>query len=153
MFLAFNKDALEGKSFEDFGKSMEDKYGHAKEVYRDEKIKGGIKHTLDHFEWSAGGDRLKLVDRSEFYGVYCLVLFDQSTPRARRRAAQGREPRHRETATRSSRPSPTRKDGNDENDNIIDRLTGHEVKKPGDERSTPTSSCRRPPARRSAPPR
>src|SRR5450432_976210 len=64
MFLAFNKDALEGKTFQDFGKSMEAKYGRAKEVYRDEKIKGGMKHTLDHFEWSAGADRLRLVDRS-----------------------------------------------------------------------------------------
>ncbi len=79
MFLAFNKDALQGKSFADFGKSMEARYGNARAVYRDEKTKGGINHMLDHFAWNAGPDRLKLVDRSEFYGVYCLVLYDQST--------------------------------------------------------------------------
>ena len=39
MFLAFNKDAIGGKSFQDFGKGMEAKYGHAKEVYRDDKTK------------------------------------------------------------------------------------------------------------------
>ena len=50
-----------------------------KAVYRDDKTKGGINHVLDHFDWNAGPDRLKLVDRSEFYGVYCLVLYDQST--------------------------------------------------------------------------
>src|SRR4051794_28891539 len=80
MFLAFNKDAIAGKSFGDFAKSMEAKYGHAKAVYRDEKTKGGVHHILDHYEWSAaGGDRLKLVDRSDFYGVYCLVLLDGNT--------------------------------------------------------------------------
>ena len=93
MFLAFNKDALAGKSFQEFGKMMESKYGHAKEVYRDDKVHGGIRHALDHYEWSAaGGERLRLVDRSEFYGVFCLVLFDERRPGPRGRAPQGREP-------------------------------------------------------------
>ena len=79
MFLAFNKDAIGGKTFQEFGKGMEAKYGHAKEVYRDDKTRGGVVHKLDHYEWSAGGgDRLRLIDRSEFYGVYCLVLYDGS---------------------------------------------------------------------------
>ena len=77
MFLGFNKDAIGGKSFQEFGKSMEAKYGNGREVYRDDKTKGGVAHKLDHYEWSAGGgDRLRLIDRSEFYGVYCLVLYD-----------------------------------------------------------------------------
>src|SRR5262249_52507594 len=78
MFLAFNKDALAGKSFAEFGKSMEARYGNARAVYRDDKVRGGVNHVLDHYAWNAGPDRLKLVDRSEFYGVYCLVLYDQS---------------------------------------------------------------------------
>ncbi len=77
MFLGFNKDAIGGKTFQEFGKSMEAKYGNGREVYRDDKTKGGVVHKLDHYEWSAGGgDRLRLIDRSEFYGVYCLVLYD-----------------------------------------------------------------------------
>jgi len=133
MFLAFNKDALDGKSFQDFGKSMEDKYGHAKEVYRDEKHKGSIVHALDHYEWSANGDRLKLVDRSEFYGVYCLVLFDND---AQHRLAERRKVVNPETSHGDSLvEAVTAKDdnGRDANDNIVDRLTGREVKKPGDE--------------------
>ena len=133
MFLAFNKDALEGKTFQDFGKSMEAKYGHAKAVYRDDKVKGGVRHTLDHFEWSAGGDRLKLVDRSEFYGVFCLVLYDGDVSRrlAERRKIVNPELQHSDALVEAV----TRKDdnGRDANDNIIDRLTGHDVKKPGDE--------------------
>src|SRR4051812_24284714 len=40
MFLAFNKDALGDKTFADFGRDREGIYGRAKEVYRDEKVKG-----------------------------------------------------------------------------------------------------------------
>jgi hypothetical protein len=133
MFLAFNKDALEGKAFEDFGKSMEDKYGHAKEVYRDDKIKGGVRHTLDHYEWSAAGDRLRLVDRSEFYGVFCLVLFDNEVQHRlfdRRKVVNPGGP-HGDSLV----DAVTAKDenGRDANDNIVDRLTGRDVKKPGEE--------------------
>jgi hypothetical protein len=133
MFLAFNKDALEGKSFADFGASMEDKYGHAKEVFRDDKVKGGIKHTLDHYEWSAAGDRLRLVDRSEFYGVFCLVLFDHDVQHrlTERRKVVNPGGAHSDSLV----DAVTAKDENtrDANDNIVDRLTGRDVKKPGEE--------------------
>ena len=134
MFLAFNKDALQGKGFKDFGKSLESKYGKGKEVYRDEKTKGGVDHILDHYVWAAGGsDRLKLVDRSEFYGVYCLVLFDgdvQGRVNERRKVVNPggveKDPLVEAVANRG-------KDGADENDDIIDRVTGKETKKPGTE--------------------
>src|SRR5450631_414236 len=133
MYLAFNKDALQGKSFTDFGKSMEARYGNAKAVYRDEKTKGGINHTLDHFAWNAGPDRLKLVDRSEFYGVYCLVLYDQST---HERVADKRKIVNPGTVEKDELVESVTnrgKAGNDENDDIIDRVVGHETKKPGTE--------------------
>ena len=133
MYLAFNKDALQGKSFSDFGKSMEARYGNAKPVYRDEKTKGGINHVLDHFAWNAGPDRLKLVDRSEFYGVYCLVLYDQST---HERVADKRKIVNPGTVEKDELVESVTsrgKDGNDENDDIIDRVVGHETKKPGTE--------------------
>jgi hypothetical protein len=133
MFLAFNKDALEGKTFQDFGKSMEEKYGRAKEVYRDDKVKGGIRHTLDHFEWSAGVDRLRLVDRSEFYGVFCLVLFDGEVQHrlTERRKVVNPEGQHGDSLVEAVTAKSD--NGRDENDNVIDRLTGREVKKPGEE--------------------
>jgi len=133
MFLAFNKDALEGKGFQEFGKSLQAKYGKAREVYRDEKVKGGVRHILDHFEWSAGGDRLRLVDRSEFYGVYCLVLSDAHT---QDRLSERRKVVNPGTVEKDALvEAVTAKDKGerDGNDNIIDRITGREVKKPGDE--------------------
>ncbi len=134
MYLAFNKDALQGKSFTDFGKSMEARYGNAKAVYRDDKTKGGINHVLDHFAWNAGPDRLKLVDRSEFYGVYCLVLYDQAT---HERVVDKRKIVNPGTVERDelveSIANNRGKESNDENDDIIDRVVGHETKKPGTE--------------------
>lgn len=133
MYLAFNRDALQGKSFTDFGKSMEARYGNAKAVYRDDKTKGGINHVLDHFAWNAGPDRLKLVDRSEFYGVYCLVLYEQST---HERVVDKRRIVNPETVEKDELVESVAnrgKEGNDENDDIIDCVVGHETKKPGTE--------------------
>jgi hypothetical protein len=133
MFLAFNKDALQGKSFADFGKSMEARYGNARAIYRDDKTKAGINHVLDHFAWNAGADRLKLVDRSEFYGVYCLVLYDQST---HERVTDKRKIVNPGTVEKDELVESVAnrgKESNDENDDIIDRVVGHETKKPGTE--------------------
>jgi hypothetical protein len=134
MFLAFNRDAIEGKSFRDFGKEMESKYGRAREVFRDEKTKTGIRRLLDHFEWNAGGDRLRLVDRSEFYGVFCLVLTEGKVSdrvMAKRKIVNPEQTRHDSLVE-----AVTAKDkgDRDSNDNIVDRLTGKEIKKPGEER-------------------
>jgi hypothetical protein len=133
MYLAFNRDALQGKSFQDFGKSMEARYGNAKAVYRDDKTKGGVHRTLDHYTWNAGGDKLKLVDRSEFYGVYCLVLYDAATDERVQERRKVVNPGNVEKDALVEAVSQRGKDGNDENDDIIDRVTGHEVKKPGTE--------------------
>jgi hypothetical protein len=134
MFLAFNKDALAGKSFAEFGKNMEARYGTARAIYRDDKVRGGVNHVLDHFAWTAGPDRLKLVDRSEFYGVYCLVLYDQAT---HERVAEKRKIVNPGTVEKDelveSVANRGGEKGNDENDDIIDRVVGHEVKKPGTE--------------------
>jgi hypothetical protein len=134
MFLAFNKDAIGGKTFQEFGKSMEAKYGHAKEVYRDDKTRGGVVHKLDHYEWSAGGgDRLRLIDRSEFYGVYCLVLYDGSVQDRvvdRRKAVNPGEVK-RDELVDSVTGNHAKEKGSDIDDDIIDRVVGHETKKPG----------------------
>ena len=134
MFLAFNKDSIGGKSFQEFGKAMESKYGHAKEVYRDDKSKGGVVHKLDHYEWSAaGGDRLRLIDRSEFYGVYCLVLYDgavQDRVSERRKVVNPGEVK-RDELVESVTGNHAKEKGGDIDDDIIDRVVGKETKKPG----------------------
>ena len=136
MFLGFNKDAIGGKSFQEFGKSMEAKYGNGREVYRDDKTKGGVVHKLDHYEWSAGGgDRLRLIDRSEFYGVYCLVLYDgavQDRVMERRKVVNPGEVK-RDELVEGVTGAKSKEKGSDIDDDIIDRVVGKETKKPGTE--------------------
>jgi hypothetical protein len=134
MFLAFNKEVIGNKSFRDFGAEMAAKYGNPREVYRDEKLRGSVKRTLDHFEWAvSGGDSLKLVDRSEFYGVYCLLLADASAADRilAKRKVTGSSAVEKDSLVEAVVNS--KDNGADSNDDIIDRVTGHEVKKPGSE--------------------
>ncbi len=134
MYMAFNKEVIGDKSFRDFGKEMAEKYGTPREVYHDEKQRGGVKRLLDHFEWAVnGGDALKLVDRSEFYGVYCLVVADAHTIDS---VVAKRKITNPGTVERDSLVESvvnSKDSAKDTNDDIIDRLTGHEVKKPGEE--------------------
>lgn len=133
MYIAFDKDMLKGASFAQFGQLMQARLGKAKEVYVDEKTKGGVKHTLDHYEWASNsGDGLRLVDRSEFYDVFCLVIYDADIARrladARRIANPTRETHDSLVeAVANSKSSDL-----DNNDNVIDRIVGKEARKPGE---------------------
>jgi hypothetical protein len=136
MFIAFDKEMLEGKKFKDFGAAMQGKFGKAQEVYVTRNDSVGVKERkLEHLLWrSSTGDGLKLVDRSEFYDVYCLVLYDNSVDQ--RLAAVRKE-------AEANKPKGSMLDGvvggkesdRDENDNVMDRITGKEVLKPGDRRA------------------
>jgi hypothetical protein len=72
------------------------------------------------------------VDRSAFYDVYCLVLAEGSTAerQAEARRAHAKGEKHDAIVE-----AVTGGKGNerDSNDNVIDRITGKEVYKPGDQ--------------------
>ena len=137
MFLAFDKEMLQGKSFREFGQLMQARFGKAREVTMKENTKSGPRSRLDHFVWAAdSGDRLRLVDRSEFYDVFCLVVND------------GKIAERQETVRRARRTGPakdtlveavTNKSVNDldPNENILDQITGVKVKKLGEEQVDP----------------
>jgi hypothetical protein len=135
MFVAFDKEVLEGKNFEEFGKLIQAKYGKALPVYVDKQIAPGMKErVLDSYLWrSTQGDGLRLVDRSAFYDVYCLVIYDSAVAEkqeAARKAKIAAEPKGSFVDSVVSQQPSER----DENDNVIDRITGKEVLKPGDRR-------------------
>lgn len=134
IFIAFNKDMVAGKSFVQFGQELAGRYGQPRQVFRDDKVKGGVKRSLDHFEWGASStDKMKLVDRAEFYGVYCLVL---SEPNIERQVFERRKITNPASDNRDELVESivSGKEGKgDDNDDIIDRVTGHQVRKPGDE--------------------
>ena len=133
MFIAFDKDVLQGKQFPEFGKMMQARFGKAKEVYVDEKSKKGVTRKLDHYVWnSKGGDVLRLVDRSGFYDVYCLVIYDRDTEGRQMDARKANAKVEKKDAIVEAVTSG-KADERDENDNVMDRITGNQVRKPGDE--------------------
>jgi hypothetical protein len=133
MFIAFDKDMLQGKDFKQFGQLMQARFGKAREVYVDEKSKAGVAHKLDHYAWtSKTGDVLRLVDRSSFYDVYCLVIgegavMDRLAEVRRAHAKTARTDALVEAVT-TGKPSDR-----DSNDSVIDDITGRKVRKPGEE--------------------
>lgn len=135
MFIAFDKEMLAGKGFKEFGDIMQSKFGKAQEIWVNQSYLGVKERKLDSLLWrSSTGDSLKLVDRSEFYDVFCLVLADASVDgrlMAVRREAEANQPRGDilDSIT-TAKPSDR-----DENDNVIDRITGQEIHKPGDRRA------------------
>jgi hypothetical protein len=133
MFVAFDKDVVAGKSFQEFGDMMQQKYGKAQVVYRDVALHGMKNKVLDSFQWrSAEGDGLRLVDRSKFYDVYCLVIYDHAIAE---RQAEVKKTQAAAVPKGSFVDSVIEKPSDrDENDNVVDRITGKEVLKPGDNR-------------------
>lgn len=133
MFVAFDKDVIAGKSFAEFGDMMQQKYGKAQPVYREFGLAGAKSKTLDYLQWrSAEGDGLKLVDRSKFYDVYCLVIYDHAVAE---RQAEVKKSNAEKQPKGSFVDSVIEKSSDrDENDNVVDRITGKEVLKPGDNR-------------------
>jgi hypothetical protein len=133
MFIAFDKDMLQGKGFKEFGQLMQGRFGKAREVYVDERSKAGVTHKLDHYVWnSKGGDVLRLVDRSAFYDVYCLVIYEGSVEQRMAEAGKAHVKAQQSDALVDavlSKPLNNR----DENDNVIDRITGREVHRPGEQ--------------------
>ena len=133
MFVAFDKDVVAGKSFQEFGDMMQQKYGKAQAVHRDVALHGKTNKILDAFQWrSAEGDGLRLVDRSKFYDVYCLVIYDHGVAD---RQAEIRKTNAEKVPKGSFVDSVIEKTSQrDENDNVVDRITGKEVLKPGETR-------------------
>jgi hypothetical protein len=132
MFIAFDKEMLAGKSFEEFGALMQARFGKAKEVRVEQKGAGAAKAKVDHYEWGGkSGDGLRLVDRSEFYDVYCLVVYDAAIEgRVAQAHRDGRKAVDRRDALVEAVTSAPGSD-RDNNDDIVERITGKQVPKPG----------------------
>ncbi len=154
MFVAFDKDMLNGKSFPEFGGLMQARFGKAREVFVEQKTKAGVKKKLDYYTWgSKTGDVLRLVDRSEFYDVYCLVLSDGQVDKllADARKANPTAVRGLDPVVEAVTAAPV--NDRDSNDNVIARITGKKIHKPGDDQDTqnivvpsPTAGVRAPSA-------
>lgn len=132
IFTAFGKEILADKTFTDFGGLMQARFGKAKQVMVEENKKAGVSVKLDHYAWaSASGDGLRLVDRSEFYDVYCLVIFDRKVADELQKTRDRVHPKGPGNDSLVEAVLTGNRNGTDVNENIIDQLTGKESLKPG----------------------
>jgi hypothetical protein len=123
-FIAFNSELFQGKTFDDFAKLIEKRFGAAEMKFANLRTKD--EQTLDHLEWApSGDDELWAIDQSQFYGNFCLVLKQRSV------VAQLSKNRDRSTKTGNalidSVTTPDKVQG-DPNSDIVDQITGTKPK-------------------------
>lgn len=124
-YIAFNAEhpVFAGKSFDDFAKIIQNRYGAAQMKFAALKTRDDMK--LDHLEWPASGDfQLFAVDQSEFYGNFCLVLFNPNVAKQVEadRAMHNTKP-VKGNALIDAVTQPE-KSSADSNENIVDQITG-----------------------------
>jgi hypothetical protein len=124
-YIALNADhpAFAGKTFDDFAKVIQNRYGAAQMKFAALKTRDDMK--LDHLEWPASGDyQLFAIDQSEFYGNFCLVVFNPSVAKQveAARAERNTKPA-RGNAIIDAVTQPEKSD-TDSNENIVDQITG-----------------------------
>lgn len=128
-YIAFNAEhpVFAGKSFDDFAKIIQNRYGPAQMKFAAMKTRDDMK--LDHLEWPASGDyQLFAIDQSDFYGNFCLVLFN---PNVAKEVEAGRA-EHNTKPVRGNAlidaVTQPEKTAADPNENIVDSITGkHET--------------------------
>jgi hypothetical protein len=129
-YIAFNAEhpVFAGKTFDDFAKLIQNRYGPAEMKFAQLRTKDDM--ALDHLEWPASGEfQLWAIDQSSFYGNFCLVLFHPQvshTLEAAREAHSNKGPRGNALIDSVTQPE---KISGDANENIVDQITGRSTKK------------------------
>jgi hypothetical protein len=121
-FIAFNSEhpAFQNKTFDDFAKLIEKRFGPAEMKFANLRTKD--EQTLDHLEWApSGDDELWAIDQSQFYGNFCLVLRQRSVA-AQLEKAHASKNAHAGNALIDSVTTRDKIEG-DPNSNIVDEIT------------------------------
>ncbi|HEX8953132.1 MAG TPA: hypothetical protein VF945_14860 [Polyangia bacterium] len=124
-YIAFNAEhpVFAGKSFDDFAKLIQNRYGPAEMKFAQMKTKADMK--LDHLEWPASGEfQLYAIDQSEFYGNFCLVLFNPGTAKQVEQARTEHNTKPAKGNALIDAVTQQPKVSGDSNENIVDQITG-----------------------------
>jgi len=115
-YKAFNADAFQGKSFDQFATAIQGRYG------KSQARTGEGKQRF--LEWQDTATHLRAVDNNQFYGFYCLVFESKDTAHrlAEVRAAKDKERGQGHALVESA--TSTDSSESDNNQDIIDRITG-----------------------------
>ena len=129
-FIAFNAEhpVFAGKSFDDFAKIIQNRYGAAQMKFAAMKTREDM--TLHHLEWPASGDfQLYAIDQSDFYGNFCLVVFNPNTAKQVEASRTEHNTRPAKGNALIDAVTTPEKHSNDANENIVDQITGKGSKK------------------------
>jgi len=128
-YIAFNAEhpVFAGKTFDDFAKLIQNRYGQAEMKMATMRTKDDV--TLDHLEWPPSGDfTLWAIDQSSFYGNFCLKLMQTSVLASLERGRLEHSPKtSNRNAIIDAVTAPEQVKG-DANDDIVDRITGKKSK-------------------------
>ena len=124
-YIAFNAEhpVFQGKSFDDFAKLIQNRYGQAEMKMASMRTKDDV--TLDHLEWPSAGDTtLWAIDQSGFYGNFCLKLYQTSVNTTVEKMRADHSPRAgRGNAVIDAITTPETVKG-DPNEDVVDRVVG-----------------------------
>ncbi len=123
-YIAFNAEhpVFQGKTFDDFAKLIQNRYGQAEMKMAALRTKDDV--TLDHLEWKPSGDYvLWALDMSSFYGNFCLKLMQHSVfAQVEKSRAEHSPQKAARNSVIDSVTSPEKVQG-DANEDIVDRIT------------------------------
>jgi hypothetical protein len=140
VFIAFNAEMFEDKTFEDFAQVMEKRFGSAERKFT-VTLKGEQK--MDHLAWpKAGRTKMLAYDLTAFYGNFCLSLVDMNTWSNVKHGRELNSPKRKYSDPLVKAVTTPGGSGGDANEDIVDRITGKGTTAPsvgGSSGGTPSS--------------
>jgi hypothetical protein len=124
-YIAFNAEhpVFQGKSFDDFGKIIQGRYGKAEMKLAAKKQNDEV--TLDHLEWPSSNDySLWAIDQSSFYGNFCLKLMQTSQLKPLESGRAQNSPKKPNGNALIDAVTQPESNKGDVNDDVVDRITG-----------------------------
>lgn len=124
-YIAFNSEhpVFAGKTFDDFAKIIQNRYGQAEMKFAQKRTSDDM--TLHHLEWPASGEfQLWAIDQSDFYGNFCLVVFNPQTAKQVEAARTEHNTKPNKGSALIDAVTQPEKNNSDANENIVDQITG-----------------------------
>lgn len=129
-YIAFNNEhpVFAGKTFDDFAKIIQNRYGQAEMKFAQKRTSDDM--TLHHLEWPASGEfQLYAIDQSDFYGNFCLVLFNPAVAKQVELARTEHNTKPHAGSALIDAVTQPEKNNADSNENIVDQITGKQPTK------------------------
>jgi hypothetical protein len=129
MYIAFNADMFQDKTFEDFAQVMETRFGKAERKFHT-SLKGD--KIMDHLAWPPTGTTLlRAIDNTKLYSNFCLVLVDKAEQENVSSGRKINSPRKKYNDPLVDMVTKDDKDGgSDSEEDIVDRITKRTSKSP-----------------------